>query len=129
MDNANIRYNPICLRIVAVALLVGMASLTGCRDPYPLEGEVVFEGEVINNGTLLMRPDEDQGNSGPSATTRIVNGRFLVPAGQSVSPGPTVAEITDADRPNLRLIAHFDFPDSPTEGFVIEAELASESAD
>ena len=130
MENANIRHNPLPLRSIAVAgCLAWLGLVVGCGQSYPLEGEVMFDGQPIKNGTIIFRPDETQGNSGPSATTRIVNGRFLVPAGQAVSPGPTVADITDTDRPNLRLVAHFDFPASPTEGFVIEAEQATESSE
>ncbi len=107
-----------------LALLMATGMIAGCRDEYPLSGRVMVNGEVIQNGTIMFRPDEEAGNSGPSATTRIVDGRFLLPAGQKFTRGPTIAEITDKDRPGVKLIARFNFPDTPTDDFEIQAQPA-----
>lgn len=105
-------------------VLMALAALVGCRDEYPLSGRVTVDGKVIRNGTIMFRPDEEAGNSGPASTTRIVDGQFLLPAGQKYTSGPTIAEITDKDRPGVKLIARFNFPDTPTDDFEIQAQPA-----
>ena len=110
-------------RVVFVLMILGIALSisTGCREPYPLRGTVQVDGEIVKGGSIVFQPDTEAGSSGPSATTRIFDGTFIVPAGQKVPSGPTVATITDESQPGRKLEAKFVFPAKPTEGFLIIA--------
>ena len=111
-------------RVVFVLMILGIALSTspGCREAYPLRGTVEVDGKTIQSGTIVFQPDTDAGSSGPSATTRIFGGNFIVPAGQKVPTGATIATITDESQPGRRLEAKFVFPAKPTEGFLIIAK-------
>ena len=111
-------------RIVFVLMILGIAlsTLGGCREPYPLRGRVEFDGTTVKSGSIIFQPDTASGGSGPSATTRIFDGNFIVPAGQKVPNGPTIAVITDGAQPGRKLEAKFAFPAQPTEGFLIIAK-------
>ena len=113
------------LMILAIALL----TLSGCREPYPLRGTVEVDGELIERGSIVFHPDTSAGNSGPSATTRIFQGQFIIPAGQKVPSGQTLATITDESQAGRKLEAEFVFPASPTENFLIIARDARKSSD
>ncbi|MCH2178827.1 MAG: hypothetical protein MK106_08490 [Mariniblastus sp.] len=114
--------------VVALILAVTMMTTVGCGEPYPLRGTVTLDGEPIQRGTIVFRPNADSGNAGPSATTRIIQGEFIVPAGQKFSAGPTLATITDESQPGRDLNASFDFPSEPTTEFLIEAQDANENS-
>ena len=109
------------------ALFVVTATLCllsfGCGPSYPLSGKVTFDGQPVQKGSILFRPDEQAGNEGPSCTTKIHGGQFIIPAGSQVAPGPTIAEITDEANPDTKLVARFDFPSSPTVDFEIVAQV------
>ncbi|MEE2826729.1 MAG: hypothetical protein VYE64_08895 [Planctomycetota bacterium] len=111
-------------RIVFVLMIFGIAlsTLGGCREPYPLRGSVEIDGTIVKSGSIIFQPDTASGGSGPSATTRIFDGNFIVPAGQKVPNGPTIAVITDGAQPGRKLEAKFAFPAKPTEGFLIIAK-------
>lgn len=114
--------------VIALILAVTMLTTAGCGETYPLRGTVTLEGEPIQRGTITFQPNAESGNTGPSATTRIIQGEFIVPAGQKFSAGPTLATITDESQPGRNLKASFDFPSEPTEEFSIQAEDAREDS-
>ncbi len=121
-EHSNRQIRLITTAIFLVALMAGLS--TGCGGPsYPLRGTVKYDGKAIKDGSILFEPDKESGNEGPSAQTRIHGGKFSIPAGQPVAPGPVIARITDNDNPELKLIAKFEMPASPTTEFVIKAEL------
>lgn len=112
------------LMILAITLL----TTFGCREPYPLSGTVEVDGKVVERGSIVFQPDTEAGNSGPSATTRIFQGKFMIPAGQKVPAGPTIATITDDSQSGRKLTFQFQFPATPTENFLIVAQDARDES-
>jgi hypothetical protein len=112
------------LMILAITLL----TTFGCSEPYPLSGMVEVDGKPIERGSIVFQADTEREGSGPSATTRISQGKFLIPAGQKVPVGPTIATITDDSQAGRKLTAEFYFPPTPTEDFLIVAHDARDES-
>src|SRR5260370_28111548 len=66
-----------------LALLVG-----ACGRTWVVSGEVTYEGQPVNDGTITFLPADGKG---PSAGGPITQGKFEV---QGLVPGPKVVEIS-----------------------------------
>ena len=83
--------------------LLGLFVLAGCGNPadsgperFALKGKVTFGGQPVVYGTMMIEPDRDKGNSGPSTRVMIDDGAYDTSANNakgSIS-GPMVVHIT-----------------------------------
>ena len=100
---------------VGVSILAAL-TLAGCgggKTPMAkVEGEVKFNGEPIEKGSIVFVPSDGKG---PTAGGEITNGQFSV----LVPPGPRRIEIRSSKVVGKRKA--YDTPDSPT--FDITEEL------
>jgi len=91
------------MKSAAVSFLVGLGCLIGCgpRDTgptrYRLSGSVTFEGEPVQNGTVVLIPKDGKYGGGSAP---IANGRFdtAAPGGRGHLGGPH-SVVVNSDMP------------------------------
>ena len=83
---------PAWIRPLAAGLLLLAA---GCsRGPTrPLSGAVSLGGRPVPRGFIQFRPDAAAGNTGPSGSAEVVDGRYRTRPGFGVVKGPYVIRI------------------------------------
>lgn len=88
--------------LFAFPMVLICLSLSSCNKgdgitKYKLSGEVLFDGEPLPYGEMLLSPDAEKNNLGPSSTITIVDGKFESPPDKGHIGGPYVAVITGFD--------------------------------
>ncbi len=72
-------------------LLVCCSALLGCGPSSPVGvnvgGTVSVNGQPSSYGSINFAPDIDQGNSGPTVTVMIAEGKFSADPSQGILPG------------------------------------------
>jgi len=72
-------------RITHALIAASLIGLLGCQrgndgpKRYALKGTVTLNGELVPAGAITFEPSKVAGNSGPAASTKIVNGAFTLP--------------------------------------------------
>ncbi|MCC9608073.1 hypothetical protein LOC68_01825 [Blastopirellula sp. JC732] len=76
--------------ICAAAILVAV----GCgRGGIPLLGEVTYNGQPLDSGSIVFIPAD---GVGPSRGTTITDGKFKINASQQLSPGKVIVQVSGA---------------------------------
>ena len=73
----------------------------GCGSSEParfdVSGTVQFDGAPVPAGYIVFEPDTTQGNRGPGAGAKIVQGRFATAPDKGVVGGPHIVRIHGTD--------------------------------
>lgn len=64
---------------------------------YAISGMVTFGGRPVPAGEIVFEPDGAKGNSGPSATTVIRQGKYMFSSSDGVVGGPTIVRVVGLD--------------------------------
>ena len=98
-----------------VAGLVAAVFATGCGSKidegrHRVRGRILFAGNPVTHGDIVLTPDAARGNSGPQGIARISNGRYdtVGTRAPGVAPGPVVARITALAGPAGPLVAEYE---------------------
>jgi hypothetical protein len=86
--------------IILASGLAGCGSAGGAPGTYELSGAIEYKGEPIPGGTIMLIPDNTQGNQGTAGLAEIKDGQYKTVSGRGVQGGPYI----------LRLNAHDDNP-------------------
>ncbi|HEX5106382.1 MAG TPA: hypothetical protein VFV87_21330 [Pirellulaceae bacterium] len=87
------------MTLLAVACLLGV----GCGDGGPklnrVSGKITFKGAPVPAGTVYIRPDTAQGNSGPAGIAYIKDGVYDTSSsgGKGSVSGPVVMSVDGLD--------------------------------
>ena len=83
------------LAIAAMAFV--LAGALGCskqNNVFSVSGTVMYKGQPVPKGEIMMLPDSTKGNRGPSVVALIEDGRYQTPQGKGVVGGPYSLMIT-----------------------------------
>ncbi|UUO08677.1 hypothetical protein M4951_10240 [Blastopirellula sp. J2-11] len=86
----NSHANTLSLAALLFPCLIGV----GCfSDPsslrtYQCSGMVTFDGKPVELGYISFEPNTAAGNSGPGASVKITQGRYVTESGKGVVGGP-----------------------------------------
>ncbi|TWT73998.1 hypothetical protein [Allorhodopirellula solitaria] len=84
------------LRIVAFAGFTLVIAGCGPSEPgrYQISGNVTYQGDPVQHGTIMFEPDTSKGNSGAAGSAAIVDGKFdSAQDGTGFSGGPQIVSI------------------------------------
>jgi hypothetical protein len=87
----------------AAAILAGILALNGCNKGgargYNVSGTVTYKGQPIPVGSIVFEPDAGKGNSGPSGSAQIKDGKYdtSLPGGKGTVGGPHLVRIIGLD--------------------------------
>ncbi|MFH1918534.1 MAG: hypothetical protein ABIP48_01420 [Planctomycetota bacterium] len=75
-----------------VLVLVWLGTCVGCGNNLAtVEGTVTFDGEPVDNGTIVLEPADGKG---PTAGGKIEQGKYLLADEAGVMPGKKIVRIT-----------------------------------
>jgi hypothetical protein len=73
-----------------LALAVFLLLYPGCSSGPSATGTVTFNGETVDNGSIIFRPESD---TKVNAAAKIVDGKFTIPSGAGLTTGKNRVEI------------------------------------
>ena len=90
-------------QFVMLSFLVLIAfGLAGCGSTdgpnrFDVRGKVTFNGRPVPAGQVVFEPDRSQGNRGPAAYAKIVDGRYETSREKGTIGGPHRARVQGSD--------------------------------
>ncbi|MBM3997724.1 MAG: hypothetical protein FJ303_26810 [Planctomycetes bacterium] len=110
-------------RLSAIVVIFSTILITSCGpgEPtrYPLQGKIIYDGQAIPFGDVVLTPDGAKGNSGPQGFANIRDGFYDTAAdgGKGFAGGPTVIHVTGFTAQGGKLIVETDVHvDLPRDG-------------
>jgi hypothetical protein len=99
MRMSNLTSTFYCLALCAALAGCGSSKYSGDQR-YPLEGEVTFEGEPIDMGSITFTPEGDKGRVSGGV---ITNGKYAVPEENGANAGTYRVKISWLKRTGRKL--------------------------
>jgi len=94
------------LSLIIVSLLSACSSATDNLQRFDVSGKVTLDGKPAPRGEIFFQPDSKQGNTGPGAVAKIIDGTYRTRPGKGVTSGPHLARVVVFDG-----VASEDSPD------------------
>jgi hypothetical protein len=86
--------------LARIGLVVFLGWAAGCGSagpPYPLTGQVQFQGQAVPVGEIVLMPDPERGKRGPMVMTEFRDGRYEFRGERGHVGGAYVARLTGFD--------------------------------
>ncbi len=128
--------NPLAPQVSSALLLLSAVTIAGCSRPsgpqkYPLSGKVLYQGQPLPRGDLILAPDAEQQNEGPGSFCLIKDGQYATSADGGVVGGPYVLTITgyeSAGEDSKPLFTDFQVKvDLPKQGSTHDIEIPDQA--
>jgi hypothetical protein len=86
------RFSHLGRHFAAAALIISVLSLAGCSGSTRVEGEVTFDGQPVDEGTINFFQEGDSGKR-TNVPGKIKDGRYVVRFSDQLNPGSYRVEI------------------------------------
>ncbi|HWL09388.1 MAG TPA: hypothetical protein VNQ76_13350 [Planctomicrobium sp.] len=78
-----------------VVPLSGCGSFGSSTPPsFAVSGNVTFDNKPVPEGTIQFKPDFSNGNTGPTASAKIQDGKYEIPKSKGLPSGMMIVEIS-----------------------------------